>query len=200
MRRTIIALTSVCLLMSLAVSGQNWGVGFRLGDPSGITLKKYGDGHAWELSMGRTHLFRTSNYYNDRYDHWYVDQHFNHKEHQLIGYKASVALGLQLHYLWQRPIGTVKGFEWYFGVGGQLRLQDYRYDYRYKEENGPDWIVVYDQRVTELDLGADGVIGLEYTFSKVPISLFLDGTLFMEIFDDPFLFRPQAGTGARFRF
>ncbi|MBK6832505.1 MAG: hypothetical protein IPG92_18020 [Flavobacteriales bacterium] len=48
--------------------------------------------------------------------------------------------------------------------------------------------------------GADGVIGLEYTFSKVPISLFLDGTLFMEIFDDPFLFRPQAGTGARFRF
>ncbi|MBK6832506.1 MAG: hypothetical protein IPG92_18025 [Flavobacteriales bacterium] len=98
------------------------GCGLPLGDPSGITLKKYGNGHAWELSMGRTHLFRNSNYYYDRYNHWYGDQHFNHKEHQLIGYKASVALGLQLHYLWQRPIGTVKGFEWYFGVGGQLRL------------------------------------------------------------------------------
>ena len=61
------------------------------------------------------------------------------------------------------------------------------------------------RQCTSFELSGDvvvggGVIGLEYTFSKVPISLFLDGTLFMEIFDDPFLFRPQAGTGARFRF
>ena len=61
-------------------------------------------------------------------------------------------------------------------------------------------VVVYDQRVNDIDLGVHGVGGVEYTFAAVPISLFLDGTLFMEVVDDPFLFWPQLGTGARFRF
>lgn len=200
MRATFLPTTIACLLLTSSAWGQNWGVGFRLGDPSGITLKKYGDGHAFEMSLGRTSLFRNSRYHYDHYNHWYEDQHFDHTEHQLLDYNASVALGLQLHYLWQRQIGTIEGFDWYAGLGGQLRAQQYSYDYRYKPANGPEWVTVYDERVLETDLGVDGVIGLEYTFSEVPISMFVDGTLFMELFNDPFLFRPQAGTGVRFRF
>jgi len=32
------------------------------------------------------------------------------------------------------------------------------------------------------------------------VSIFTDGTLHMELFNDPFVFRSQFGLGARFRF
>ena len=187
-------------LVPLVVLGQNWALGFRLGDPSGLTVKKYNSDRAWEVNIGRTHLFDRNKYYYDRYDRWYADQHFNHQAHELVGYSYSRALGLQVHRLFHREVKNATGLRWYFGFGGQLRLQQFRYTYRYKVENGPDWIVVQDQRDTEVDLGADGVLGLEYTFRNAPLNLFMDGTLCMEIVDDPFWFRGQFGIGARYLF
>ncbi len=200
MRNHIPTLTAICLLIPCTALCQNWGVGFRLGDPSGLTVKKYWAGHGFEVSFGRTHIFSGSNFYYDRYSHWYDDQHFNYKEHEFLGYQATVPLGLQLHYLVQKNISGATGLDWYYGFGGQFRTQQYRYNYRYKAENGPEWITVYDERVTETDLGLDGVIGLEYKFKDAPVSLFMDGTLFMELIDEPFLFNTQFGLGARFRF
>ena len=190
----------VLLLLPLTTLGQNWGIGFRLGDPSGLSVKKYDGNHAWELNVGRSHLFDRHDRYYDRYDRWYADQHFNYKAHELVNYSYGRALGIQLHYLVQKDVKNATGLGWYYGFGGQLRFQQYRYDYRYKLENGPDWIVVSDQRVAETDLGLDGVIGLEYKFQNAPLNLFVDGTLFMELIDDPFFFQPQFGIGARYVF
>ncbi len=187
-------------LLPFAVSAQNWGIGFRLGDPSGLSVKKYNGNKAWELNVGRTHLFNRYDYYYDRYDRWYVDQHFNYKAHELLNYSYSRALGIQLHYLVHKDVKNAAGLRWYYGAGGQLRFMSYRYDYRYKLENGPDWVVVRDQRVVETDFGLDGVIGLEYKIKNAPVSLFLDGTLFMELVDNPFYFTPQFGIGARYTF
>ena len=183
-----------------AISFAQWGVGFRLGDPSGLTVKKYWSGHAVEVSLGRTHLFSQSAYYNDRYDNWYSDQRFDHSAHEYMGYRASPALGLQLHYLVQKDVKNAGELDWYYGFGGQIRSQQYYYNYRYKPGNGSDWVVVRDERVTEVDFGLDGVIGLEYNFTNAPVSIFTDATLFMELIDNPFAFRPQFGIGARFRF
>jgi len=187
-------------LLPLASSAQNWGLGFRLGDPSGLTIKKYAGDKAFELSVGRTHLFDRNDYYYDRYDRWYVDQNFNYKAHELLNYGHSRAVGIQFHYLAHKDVKNAAGLKWYYGAGVQLRLMSYRYNYRYKLENGPDWIVVSDQRVTETDFGVDGVIGLEYKIKNAPVSLFVDGTLFMEIVDDPFIFMPQFGIGGRYTF
>lgn len=188
------------LLLPFASFAQNWGLGFRLGDPSGLTVKKYNGDRAWEFNIGRTHLFNRNSYYHDRYDRWYADQHFNHKAHELINYRYSRALGIQLHRLYHEDVKNATGLRWYYGFGGQLRFQQYRYDYRYKVDNGPDWIVVSDQRDTEVDLGLDGVLGLEYKFKNAPVNIFTDGTLFMELLDAPFWFRGQFGIGARYLF
>ena len=51
-----------------------------------------------------------------------------------------------------------------------------------------------------MEVGADGVIGLEYTFVDAPVSIFLDGILFMEIIDDPFDFDFDAAIGIRYVF
>ena len=79
-------------------------------------------------------------------------------------------------------------------------MQTYTFDYRYKLFGSPEWYYAEGDRVTDIDIGADGVIGLEYTFNKIPLSLFVDATLFMEIVDQPFRFWFQGGIGARYNF
>ncbi len=190
------------LLLSIPSYGQNWGVGFRLGDPSGLTLKKYSGNHAFELSIGRSHMFAGHDYYYNSYGRWYDGEHFGYNAHEFLGYRGSTPLGVQLHYLVQKNVKGAEGLDWYYGLGGQVRWQTYNFEYRYKLDNGPgnDWIYVHDQRVSETDIGVDAVIGLEYTFKDAPVSLFVDGTMFMEIADNPFVFWPQFGLGARYRF
>ncbi len=195
---TIVVL--LLILFSQPAAGQSWGLGIRLGDPSGISVKKYNKSHAWEFSLGRTHLFSNKRYYNDRYYNWYNGQNFGYKEHEFITYRSTVPIGLQIHYLIQKPLSDAGGLDWYFGFGGQLRTQRIEYDYRYKLENGPDWVYVNNEVVTEMDLGVDGVIGLEYLFPEAPIAIFLDATLFMELVNDPFVFNAQAGVGVRYTF
>lgn len=196
---------ALAVFISPMAHGQDWGVGVRLGDPSGITIKKYMEGDALELSIGRTHLFSRHGYYDDQFHHWYNDKDFGYKDFNYRGYKASTPIGVQLHYLLQKEITSVadegiSGLDWYLGFGGQARFQTYTYDYRYKIEGDNEWRNTTGERVTDLDLGVDGVIGLEYTFNDVPLSLFVDATLFMEVVDNPFLFWFQSGIGVRYRF
>jgi len=54
--------------------------------------------------------------------------------------------------------------------------------------------------IPEFDVGGDAVIGLEYLFSGAPISVFADVNIFVEIFDNIFLFWPQGGIGGRYNF
>jgi hypothetical protein len=193
------------VLGSFNASGQQWGLGFRLGDPSGLTLKKYSPGKAWELSIGRTGVYRKykASWYSERFYKWYERKGYRYDDFDYTGYRAAAPLAIQLHYLWQKPLertaGAGRGLYWYYGLGGQARIGRYFYDYRYRIQ-GSDWIYVTREPVVDIDFGVDGVLGLEYTFRSAPISLFVDGTLFMEVVDDPFLFYTQGGIGGRFRF
>jgi len=198
------------LLISTNAYSQDWGIGVRLGDPSGITIKKYmSSGNALEFSVGRTHLLYGRDYFNNRFDDdfddWYDDNKYGYKDYEYRGHKVSTPIGFQFHYLIQKGISQlededISGFEWYYGFGGQVRFQSYTYDYRYKLKGNSDWFYASGEKVTDLDIGADGVLGAEYTFKDIPISLFVDVTLFMEFFDDPFLFYVQGGIGGRYRF
>lgn len=194
------------LFFASPLYGQSWGIGLRLGDPSGITIKRDLIGKAWELNIGRTRYWNRykDDWYDRRFYEWYEDKGFKYKDLNYQGYRAAVPLAIQLHYLIQRPLDNQTksggaGLDWYYGFGGQARLSTYYYDYRYKREGGGDWIYVTEERVPNMDIGVDAVVGLEYKF-KGPIALFMDMTLFMEILDDPFLFWGQGGIGARYRF
>lgn len=180
---------------------QSWGLGLRLGDPSGITLKHYKAGKAWELSVGRTRYWYKDDWYGKRFYRWYDGRDFPYAEISYQGYRAGAPIAVQLHFLIRKPLEKKgnAGLEWYYGFGVQARLNTFYYNYRYKLKGNGNWIYVSEERVPNVDVGADAVIGLEYKF-KGPFSLFVDGTLFMEIVDDPFLFRGQAGLGLRYRF
>ena len=181
----------------------NWGVGIRLGDPSGITLKKYlSDGVAFEVSIGRTRLIQRKHYYKDNFDDWYDDNDYYYDDFEYQGHKASSPIGVQVHYLIQKPLfeNDVEGLYWYFGGGGQLSYRTYTYDYRYKLEGSSNWIYETGYTTRDIDFGVDGVIGAEYFMADIPLSFFADFTLFMELYDSPFLFYPNGGLGGRFNF
>jgi hypothetical protein len=178
--------------------------GLRLGDPTGITVKKHMADRALEISLGRVYHFSGRSWYDNRFHDWYDDRKFDYDEWNYLGYRAGAPLAMQVHYLFNKNISSigkerVSGLHWYYGFGGQLRFQRYYYDYRYKD-NGSDWNYVRDQKVMDYDLGADGVIGIEHKFNKAPVSVFTDATLFMEIIDNPFLFWLQGGLGVRYHF
>lgn len=184
-------LTACSLLVALSCSSQdyNWGIGLRAGDPMGITVKKYlSDDRALELNVGRAFYW------------WGHKNRFTFcdkpgiKDCNLLGY-TPFALGIQTHYLFHKDIPELVGLQWYYGFGVQVRFSSYKY--RYKLEGEKNWI--HDIR-PEVDFGSDLVAGLEYLIPDFPITVFADITLFVEIFDNPFLFWPQAGIGGRYNF
>ena len=132
---------------------KEWGLGLRIGNPTGITAKKYlGAGNALEVALG-------TNYNNDGFE-------------------------LLAHYLFHFPVNGAPGLDWYYGFGGQLQSHD-------RGDRDGD---------NNVELGGDGVIGLEYTLANAPVSIFLDGMLFLEIIDDPFDLDLDVGIGVRYNF
>ncbi len=75
------------------------------------------------------------------------------------------AFWLQLLYERNQSIAGAEGLDWYWGVGGDLGAWDHYYFDRY-----------YHDRVYNGDffLGADAVVGLEYTIPTVPLNFALD--------------------------
>lgn len=181
-------------------SGHNWGIGLRFGDPVGITVKKYKSNHAaWEFNLGRSSrwgyrydddFYRYSKFEDKRYYHYY-------------GYTGGFTTSLQVHYLLHKPINGAEGLKFYYGGGAQIRFTPITYRYYYNPDGDGDWWKDWnyrEERVTNVDLGLDGILGLEYTFKNAPVSLFLDANLFVEIVDSPFLFSGQGGIGVRYNF
>lgn len=192
------------LIISSGINAQEMAVGVRLGDPSGISLKKYFDGKAYELSIGRSRIFLNDEYYHSNFNQWYIESEFAYAEFDYIRTQIYTPVSVQAHYLIQKKLSKVgqentPGLEWYYGLGAQLGFQTYSYDYRYRVPGNSTWFNSTSEKVTDIDIGADAVIGLEYKFKNSPVSLFTDITLFMEILDNPFDFWFQGGIGARYR-
>ena len=66
----------------------------------------------------------------------------------------------EVHY---RAFDTER-LKWYLGFGGHVGFWDGDYTYKYWGDQGKTYTVV----------GIDGILGLEYSFSEVPINLSLD--------------------------
>jgi hypothetical protein len=168
---------------------KNWGVGLRLGDPLGLTLKKYfGNNNAFEFNLGRTFLwgYRHDKYYKFKYrkDPYYLSPYY---------YNYS-AVSFQFHYLKHRDISALTGLQLYFGGGPQLRV--YKYSYSYYDRGGR----FYDDTDSQVGIGVDGVFGAEYTFADFPITVFTDVNLYLEFAQNPLWLTLQGGLGGRFNF
>jgi hypothetical protein len=162
---------------STQAQSQDWALGLRLGDPSGVNFRKYfGSSNALDINVG------SSGYYYNR-GRRYRDRYYEYG-----------GITLQVNYVWQRDIYSVDGLQWYYGLGGQLGSRRY-YDYEFYNRNR--YVGGYTRSIA---LGATGIIGAEYFIPGTPISVYADAALYMEVIPLPFWLSVPIGIGGRFNF
>jgi hypothetical protein len=170
------------------------GIGIRLGEPTGITYKNYfTKTRAFELGLGTASSGWNSNYYQKSFHDRSGYNGYNYTSHNvdnIVYFQARYLLNYDL------PIEGVEGkFDWYWGVGAVLKLA--RVNYYYQNELPP--YPAYTDRRTDIDFGPEGVGGVEYHFEDLPITLFVDVSLMIEVADHLGV-RAFGGTGARYTF
>lgn len=187
------AVLLLALFFGGAAFGQDRGIGLRLGTPMGITFKKYLPHHkAIELGVGTAAPGWHHHYYENSFHDFDKYEGFDYHSHNV---RSTVYL--QGRYLLDYNIqieGLIGKLDWYWGVGGLLKIATV--EYRYREEAGPDIRKI----AHDFDIGPEGILGMEYTFEKIPLTLFGEVSLMIEIADRPGIARGLSGVGARYNF
>lgn len=168
------------------------GIGIRVGDPLGVTYKLYLPHYrAVEFNFGTTSRNWHSSYYQDTFNGLNRYDGYRYSSHDV---KYTVAL--QGRYLLHQsfPANVEGRLDWYWGLGGQLRLSKIEYTY-FTEE-----MLLNSDAKTNLDLGPEGILGVEYELQDYPIVGFGEVSLLGEIVDKPFRFRLFAAVGVRYSF
>lgn len=195
---------------------KNVGIGIRIGDPLGLTVKKYfNDKVAIEFNLGKTFFWGSG--YDPYYRYYYDKHHPVYQPYYVNGrpyyngrqvppgayyrdgfyYYDPWGVSMQLHLLGHKSIASATGLQIYYGAGPQLRIINYKYAYWYNAPGGPYY---YEDRYRQVAFGLDGIFGAEYTFKDVPVSVFADINLYAEIVPIPLYLGIQGGIGARFNF
>ncbi|GAA4470312.1 hypothetical protein GCM10023189_58660 [Nibrella saemangeumensis] len=148
----------------------NWAIGFRLGEPAGINVRKYfAENRAFDLNIGT-----------------FGGLYGNNRDY-LRGAYRSVGITLQGHYLFHNRLFGKDSFHGYYGIGGQVNSRRYY----------PDRLAYVNEYETRLSLGGSGVAGAEYFLPNRPLSVFLEVGLYAEALPSPLFFNIQSGIGLR---
>jgi hypothetical protein len=173
--KKLIALFVCMLALGIAhinAQQKEWAIGLRLGDPSGLNIKKYfGRGNAFDLNIGSYGNF------------------YGRSRGYRGGYYGNAGIAIMGNYLWQKDITNANGLTWYYGLGGMFSSRRY---YVYDSSRR-----VYTSNVA---LGATAMVGLEYFIPNTPISIFGDISAYVEIVPAPFWMNLPVGIGGRFNF
>ena len=178
-----------------AVFAQEQGIGLRIGDPIGITYKRYlAKERAIEFGIGTATSGWNTNYYENSFEDYDRYNNYDYRSHEV---KGTLYLQGRYEFQYNIPIEGMEGkLDWYWGIGAMLKVATV--DFTYQNEVSP-YDIVKDKR-TDIDLGPEGIAGMEYTFQDIPLTVFGEVSLMLEFADRPLTFRTFAGVGARFNF
>ncbi len=195
MKKIVLFLLFIMPFFGIAQEHQ---IGLRLGEPFSITYKTYLDEHfSVEGLIGRggpnnTSYYRRS-FENNRplssavYSGHAVSNVFN--LHARIAYNEDISSEFDI------SEGTLLA---YLGVGAQIRSANV--DYAYFTPSASALPVMRTESRTNVDFGPEGYIGTEYIFQDLPLSIFAEVGLFLELVDRPGHIKLQGGLGARYLF
>jgi hypothetical protein len=150
---------------------KKWAVGARLGEPSGLNIRKYFDERAFEVNIGT-----------------YGGLWGNNRGYRKGNYQ-SVGLAVNANYLWHKNLFKKETAKYYYGFGAQFNSRKYF----------PDNTNVV-QGVSSLSIGGDALAGVEFFLPDSPLSIFLETGLFVEVLPSPLFMHVQSGVGVRFNF
>lgn len=189
----------VMLILFLATTvstfAQKQGIGLRIGNPLGLTYKRYlHNDRAFEFAIGTSPGGWNKNYYENSFHD--LDRY---EGNMYRSHNVNSTVYLQGRYLFQYNIpveGMVGTLDWYWGAGALLKFATVKYTFQENDAPGPN---ATDTR-TDIDFGPEGIAGMEYTFDDIPLTVFGEVSVLLEFADRPFTFRAFAAAGARFNF
>ncbi|SKC76194.1 hypothetical protein [Ohtaekwangia koreensis] len=189
-----IAITICIITITITAYAQQQGIGIRLGLPAGVTYKRYlSNEKAVEFGIGSAFKNSDKRYYKNAFKHM---SRYDNYSYESVDVSSVVYLQGRLLFQHDLDVSDVEGkFQWYWGVGAVMKVA--KVDYWYRDPNDNN-IYLHDDR-TDFDFGPEGIIGMEYTFEDVPVTLFAETSIQLELVDRLTL-RLFAGTGARFNF
>lgn len=156
---------------ALAQNYDNWAVGFRVGEPLGLNIRKYFDSgnKNFDVNIG-TYGLLWGNSRHYRKDDYYTNQ------------AGGMIQGI---FHWNKQLGASENFQVYYGFGGQINS---------RKTALPIGNTVAERK---LSLGGVGNAGLEFPLPNQDLSIFTDFGLYAEI-APKFLFSAiNAGVGVR---
>src|SRR5690554_5268147 len=173
-------------------------LGIRIGEPLSITYKTYIDEQfSLEAMIGRAGS-NSGQYYKRSFDNSRPSPGAIYGSHS-----ASGGLSLNLRGAYNEDISSefdiVEGALFAYGGAG-LQLRSVGVDYYYQGEYPTTTMLPLHEKRSNVDFGAEGFIGSEYFFEDLPMSVFAEVGLFLEIADRPVHIRLQGGIGARYLF
>jgi hypothetical protein len=171
-----LALTVICMLCFGFAQAQydNWAVGFKLGEPTGINIRKYFNNiNAFDITIGT-----------------YGGIIANDRDYRRGKYK-NTGLSVQAHYLWHTPLFNSEAVHVYYGLGAQFNSRNYYPD---NKQNLPS----PGDRERPISIGASALGGFEYFIPDNRISVFLEGGLYSELLPRPLYLSPNISGGVRF--
>lgn len=169
----LIGLVALLLSLSHGASAQytNWAFGFRLGEPSGVNIRKYfGDNHAFDLNIGT-----------------YGGLYGNVRAYRDGTYKT-VGLSVQGHYLWHDRLFASENIRGYYGFGGQINSRRYY----------PSRLAAINEYESAIALGGSAVAGVEYFMPGKQYSIFAELGIYAEVLPSPLFLNVSSGVGIRF--
>ena len=150
----------------------NWAVGFRVGEPLGLNIRKYfQDGErAFDVNIGTYGLVYNNN------------RRYKNGEYKTAG------LMIQGIYLFHQPLFVKDWGHVYYGFGGQINSR----------RHFPDaWKFESVKSVSKISLGPTGTAGIEFKLPNQNTAFFLDAGVYLEALPAPFFLNGQISAGVR---
>jgi hypothetical protein len=175
---------------------QERGVGIRLGEPFALTYKDFIEDYlSYEVMLGSGGV-NGSNYYKRSFENNPPNSnafYLSHAASRGVNLNFRMALHEDITDTFEITAGYLLG---YAGAGVQLRTTRVSYIYQ------PGPVVagpVLSEDRSNLDIGPEVFAGAEYYFDDLPISIFAEVGVFLELIDR-INFRGQGGIGIRYLF
>lgn len=177
-------------------SNNGLGIGIRLGYPTGLSVKKYLGKSAVEFVIGAmpyNYSGYDNGWYNKRFNKYYNNVYNNERiDWGTMKYNSSMALGI--NFTGQKQSSQIKELSVYFGVGALCLINSYRYGYWDNNKYGN----YYWRDETFTDVGVNILLGVEYKFSDLPFTAFVDLGIYGELFHYTGYMSPTGGVGIRY--
>lgn len=188
------------ILFSIPILGysQEHHLGIRIGEPLALTYKTYiNEQFSLEGMIGRAGA-NSGQYYRKVFENNRPSPGAIYSSHSAAG-----SLSLNFRGAYNEDISSEfnisEGALFAYGGAG-VQIRSVGVDYYYMAEYPTTSMIPLHEKRTNVDFGAEGFIGSEYFFDGLPMSVFAEVGLFLEILDRPGHVRLQGGIGARYLF